>query len=125
MHLFRLTAASCKPLAANKKIMSMELIQTFKKSYFLKMSDDKHLIAQVNSSQINIFENETYRHLAQFKEVGDASVFFSDDSNLLLAKNNDRKLVVYDLATMSIRCKLKPKIGSSNGDGDALSLIHI
>ena len=97
----------------------MELIQTFKKSYFLKMSDDKHLIAQVNSSQINIFENETYRHLAQFKEVGDASVFFSDDSNLLLAKNNDRKLVVYDLATMSIRCKLKPKIGSSNGDGDA------
>ena len=78
----------------------MELIQTFKKSYFLKMSDDKHLIAQVNSSQINIFENETYRHLAQFKEVGDASVFFSDDSNLLLAKNNDRKLVVYDLATM-------------------------
>ena len=97
----------------------MELIQTFKKSYFLKMSDDKHLIAQVNSSQINIFENETYRHLAQFKEVVNASVFFSDDSNLLLAKNNDRKLVVYDLATMSIRCKLKPKIGSSNGDGDA------
>ena len=87
----------------------MELIQTFKKSYFLKMSDDKHLIAQVNSSQINIFENETYRHLAQFKEVVNASVFFSDDSNLLLAKNNDRKLVVYDLATMSIRCKLKPK----------------
>ena len=45
----------------------MELIQTFKKSYFLKMSNDKHLIAQVNSSQINIFENETYKHLAQFK----------------------------------------------------------
>lgn len=97
----------------------MELIQTFKKSYFLKMSDDKHLIAQVNSSQINIFENETYKHLAQFKEVGNASVFFSNDSNLLLAKDNDRKLVVYDLATMSIRCKLKPKVGSSNGDGDA------
>ena len=34
-------------------------------------------------------------------------------------KDNDRKLVVYDLATMSIRCKLKPKVGSSNGDGDA------
>ena len=66
----------------------MELIQTFKKSYFLKMSDDKHLIAQVNSSQINIFENETYKHLAQFKEVGNASVFFSNDSNLLLAKDN-------------------------------------
>ena len=97
----------------------MELIQTFKKSYFLKMSNDKHLIAQVNSSQINIFENETYKHLAQFKEVGNASVFFSNDSNLLLAKDNDRKLVVYDLATMSIRCKLKPKVGSSNGDGDA------
>ena len=90
----------------------MELIQTFKKSYFLKMSNDKHLIAQVNSSQINIFENETYKHLAQFKEVGNASVFFSNDSNLLLAKDNDRKLVVYDLATMSIRCKLKPKVGS-------------
>ena len=83
------------------------------------MSNDKHLIAQVNSSQINIFENETYKHLAQFKEVGNASVFFSNDSNLLLAKDNDRKLVVYDLATMSIRCKLKPKVGSSNGDGDA------
>ena len=39
--------------------MNMELIQTFKKSYFLKMSNDKHLIAQVNSSQINIFENES------------------------------------------------------------------
>ena len=80
----------------------MELIQTFKKSYFLKMSNDKHLIAQVNSSQINIFENETYKHLAQFKEVGNASVFFSNDSNLLLAKDNDRKLVVYDLATISL-----------------------
>ena len=86
----------------------MELIQTFKKSYFLKMSDDKHLIAQVNSSQINIFENETYRHLAQFKEVGDASVFFSDDSNLLLAKNNDRKLVVYDLSLIHISEPTRP-----------------
>ena len=83
------------------------------------MSDDKHLIAQVNSSQINIFENETYKHLAQFKEVSNASVFFSDASNLLLAKDNDRKLVVYDLATMSLRCKLTPKVGSSNGDGAA------
>lgn len=99
--------------------MNMELIQTFKKSYYLKMSADKRFIAQANSSQINIFENGTYRHLAQFKEVGNASVFFSDDSNLLLAKDNGRKLVVYDLATMSIRCKLKPKVGSSNGDGDA------
>lgn len=99
--------------------MNMELIQTFKKSYYLKMSADKRFIAQANSSQINIFENGTYRHLAQFKEVGNASVFFSDDSSLLLAKDNGRKLVVYDLATMSIRCKLKPKVGSSNGDGDA------
>lgn len=83
------------------------------------MSNDKRLIVQVNSSQINIFENGTYQHLVQFKEVDNASAFFSDDSSLLLAKDNGRKLVVYDLATMSIRCKLKPKVGSSNGDGDA------
>lgn len=44
---------------------------------------------------------------------------FQTTANLLLAKNNDRKLVVYGLATMSIRCKLKPKIGSSNGECDA------
>lgn len=77
----------------------MKLVQTFKKSYSLKMSTDKRLIAQVNSNQINIFENRTYEQLAQFKEVSNASVFFSDDSSLLLAKNNSRKLVVYDMKT--------------------------
>lgn len=96
----------------------MKLVQTFKKSYSLKMSTDKRLIAQVNSNQINIFENRTYEQLAQFKEVSNASVFFSDDSSLLLAKNNSRKLVVYDMKTMSLLCKLKPKTGSSNGDGE-------
>lgn len=97
----------------------MELLHTFKKSYYLKMSADKHLIVQANSSQISIFENNTYRQLAQFKEVSNADVFFSADSRLLLAKDTERKLVVYDMKTMSVLCKLKPRTGSSNGDGEA------
>lgn len=82
------------------------------------MLNDKYLTAQVNSSQTSISENETHGYLAQSEEVGNVSVFFPNDSNLLLVKDNDCKLVMYDLATMSIRYKLKPKVGSPNDDGD-------
>lgn len=83
------------------------------------MSPDKRLIAQMNGSQINLFENNTYRPLARFKEVSNAEAFFSDDSRLLVAKNTSRKLVVYDLTSLSVLTALKLRRGSSNGDGEA------
>ena len=97
----------------------MEILHTFKNSYYLKMSKDKNLIAHVNSSQINIFDGQTYESIIQFKDVPNAEVFFSYDGKLLLAKNNSRKIAVYDMQKMALLKTLMPKRGSQNGDGQA------
>lgn len=97
----------------------MELLHTFKHSYYLKMSEDKRFIAQTNSSQIIMFDANTFEQVAVFNDIPNANIFFSQDGSLLLAKNNDRKMAVYDMASLTLKTKLSPKRGCKLGDGEA------
>lgn len=79
-----------------------KLIHKFKRSYFLKMSGDGKTIAQVNATQINLFNAETFEQIAQFKEMKNSNVVFSNNNSMLCAKTTDRKLGIYDLGTKQL-----------------------
>lgn len=80
--------------------MEQGLLHTFKKSYFLKMSPNKHFLAQVNATQVNVFKYDTLQQVAQIK-ANNAEPFFSNDSSLLLIKESYKKLYVYNTETMT------------------------
>lgn len=101
--------------------MEQELLHTLKKSYFLKMSPDKHLLAQVNATQVNVFRYDTLQQLAQIK-ANNAEPFFSNDSSLLLIKESYKKLYVYNTETMTLHSKLTSSKGCySHGEGACIS----
>lgn len=101
--------------------MKQELLHTFKKSHFLKMSADKRLIVQATATQVNIFENDTFQQLAQIK-ADNSEPFFSNDSSLLLIKESYKKLYVYEMETMALYSKLRTSKGCyGNGEGACIS----
>lgn len=104
--------------------MEQELLHTFKKSYFLKISADKHLLAQTNATQVNVFKYDTLQQLIQIK-ADNAEPFFSNDSSLLLIKESYKKLYVYDTETMTLHSKLTSSKGCyDNGHGHGACISH-
>jgi len=93
-----------------------KLIHTFNRSYGLLMSPDGKLIAQTNSTQINLFDTTTFEQVAQFKDIPNAKVIFSSDSKRLLAKAVDRKLGLYDLEKQVLLHKHSIKKNSQSQD---------
>ena len=87
--------------------MEQGLLHTFKKSYFLKMSPNKHFLAQVNATQVNVFKYDTLQQVAQIK-ANNAEPFFSNDSSLLLIKESYKKLYVYNLSLIHISEPTRP-----------------
>ena len=101
--------------------MEQGLLHTFKKSYFLKTSPNKHFLAQVNATQVNVFKYDTLQQVAQIK-ANNAEPFFSNDSSLLLIKESYKKLYVYNTETMTLYSKLTSSKGCyDNGNGACIS----
>lgn len=81
-----------------------------KPSFSLTFSPDGKWIAQNKSSRINLFEANTYKQVASFKDIPYISeAVFSNDSKYLLAKSTDCKLALYELGKMELAHKHRIK----------------